>query len=47
MRNFFRELLKAIVFSRSCTMCGGSLLHILIEEKQTPFWTEGSLTDCK
>jgi len=27
-------------------MCGGSLLNILIEEHQTPFGTEDSLTDC-
>jgi len=33
MRNFF-GVLKAIVFSQTCsyTMCGGSLLNILIEE---------------
>jgi hypothetical protein len=44
---FFREFLKAIVFSHSCTMCGGGLLNILIEEQQTPFWIEDSLTDGK
>jgi hypothetical protein len=44
---FFLEFLKAIVFSRSCRMCGGILLIILIEEEQTPFWTECSLTECK
>jgi hypothetical protein len=43
---FFREFLKAIVFSHCCTMGGGSLLNILIEEFQPAFCTEDSLTDC-
>jgi len=39
--------MKAIFFSRSYRMCGGILLAVLIEEQQTTFWTEDSLTDCK
>jgi hypothetical protein len=31
MRNFSR-VLKVIVFSHSCTMCGGSLLNVLTED---------------
>jgi len=26
---------------------GGSLLNILIEEQQTPFWTDDSITERK
>jgi hypothetical protein len=32
MRNFCRMFLKAIVFSGSCTMSGGGLINIPIEE---------------
>ena len=45
---FFRRLLKALYFHvRSCTVCAGIILTMLIEEQQTAFWAEDVLTDCK
>jgi len=42
-----RRLLKALVFPCNCTVCGGSLLNILIEEQQRAFWTDDIPADCK
>jgi len=47
VRNFATILLKAFVCPCSCTVCGGSLLNIHIEEQQTAFRTEDIPTDCK
>jgi len=36
---YFLECFEGHCIVSSCTMCGASLVHVVTEERQTPFWT--------